>query len=63
MEDDRYCTVDEVPEKYGLSKANIHHIVKVNGIAKKKVGVRNLLSKRMWSVSWRKEPPKDYDFE
>lgn len=45
MEDDRYCTVDEVSEKYGLSKANIHHIVKVNGIAKKKVGVRNLLLK------------------
>lgn len=43
VEDERYCTVDEVSEKYGLSKANIHHITKVHGIGKKKVGVRNLL--------------------
>lgn len=43
VEDERYCTVDEVSEKYGLSKANIHHITKVHGIEKKKVGVRNLL--------------------
>ena len=43
MTDERYCTVDEVSEQYGLSKANIHHIVKVHGIEKKKVGVRNLL--------------------
>lgn len=43
MTDERYCTVDEVSEKYGLSKANIHHIAKVYGIEKKKVGVRNLL--------------------
>lgn len=43
MEDERYCTVDEVSEKFGLSKANIHHIIKVHGIEKKKVGVRNLL--------------------
>ena len=43
MADERYCTVDEVSEKYGLSKANIHHITKVHGIEKKKVGVRNLL--------------------
>ncbi len=43
MADERYCTVDEVSEKYGLSKANIHHIVKVNDILKKKVGIRNLL--------------------
>lgn len=43
MADKRYCTVDEVSEKYGLSKANIHHITKVHGIEKKKVGVRNLL--------------------
>lgn len=28
MTDERYCTVDEVSEKYGLSKANIHHITK-----------------------------------
>lgn len=43
MADERYCTVDEVSDKYGLSKANIHHITKVHGIEKKKVGVRNLL--------------------
>lgn len=43
VEDGRYCTVDEVSEQYGLSKANIHHIVKVHGIEKRKVGVRNLL--------------------
>ncbi len=43
MTDERYCTVDEVSEKYGLSKANIHHITKVHGIEKMKVGVRNLL--------------------
>ncbi len=41
--DERYCTVDEVSEKYGLSKANIHHIAKVHGIEKRKVGIRNLL--------------------
>lgn len=43
MEDERYCTVEYVSEKYGLSKANIHHIAKVHGIGKRKVGVRNLL--------------------
>lgn len=43
MADERYCTVAEVSEKYGLSKANIHHITKVYCIGKKKVGVRNLL--------------------
>ena len=43
MADERYCTVNEVSEKYGLSKANIHHITKVHGIEKKKVDVRNLL--------------------
>ena len=32
LADDRYCTVDEVAESYGLSKANIHHITKVHGI-------------------------------
>lgn len=41
--DERYCTVEYASEKYGLSKANIHHITKVHGIEKKKVGVRNLL--------------------
>lgn len=34
MADEHYCTVDEVSEKYGLSKANIHHIVKVNNCNK-----------------------------
>ena len=43
MEDDRYVTVEEAAGKYGLSKANLHHIVKVKGIGKVKVGVRNLL--------------------
>ena len=43
LADDRYCTVDEVSEKYGLSKANIHHITKVHGVEKRKVGVKNLL--------------------
>lgn len=43
MADDRYVTVEEVARKYGLSKANLHHIVKVKGIGKVKVGVRNLL--------------------
>ena len=43
LADDRYCTVDEVSEKYGLSKTNIHHITKVYGIEKRKVGVKNLL--------------------
>ena len=43
LADDRFCTVDEVSEKYGLSKANIHHITKVHGIEKRKVGVKNLL--------------------
>ena len=43
LADDRYCTVEEVSEKYRLSKANIHHITKVHGIEKRKVGVKNLL--------------------
>ena len=43
LADDRYCTVDEVSERYGLSKANIHHITKEHGIEKRKVGVKNLL--------------------
>lgn len=43
LSDDRYVTVEEVAGKYGLSKANLHHIVKVKGIGKVKVGVRNLL--------------------
>lgn len=43
MADDRYVTVEEAAGKYGLSKANLHHIVKVKGVGKVKVGVRNLL--------------------
>lgn len=43
MIDDRYVTVEEVAEKYGLSRANLHHIVKIKDIGKVKVGVRNLL--------------------
>ena len=43
LADDRYCTVEEVAEKYRLSKANVHHITKVHGIEKRKVGVKNLL--------------------
>ena len=35
------CALSDL--KYGLSKANIHHITKVHGVEKKKVGVRNLL--------------------
>ena len=40
-----YCTVEEVQRMYGLSSANICHIVKVKNIGKVKVGVRNLLLK------------------
>lgn len=40
-----YCTVEEVQHRYGLSKANICHIVKVKNIGKVKVGVKNLLLK------------------
>ena len=43
ISDERYVTVEFVAEKYGLTKANLHHIVKVKGIGKVKVGVRNLL--------------------
>lgn len=43
LSDDRYVTVEEAAGKYGLSKANLHHIVKVKGIGKVKVGVHNLL--------------------
>lgn len=40
-----YCTVEDIQCKYGLSKANICHIVKVKNIGKVKVGVKNLLLK------------------
>ena len=42
---DDYYTVEQVQEIYGYTKANIHHIVKVNNITKVKVGVKNLLLK------------------
>ena len=43
LADDKYCTVEETAEKYGLTKANLHHIVKVKVIDKNKGGIRNLL--------------------
>ena len=42
---DDYYTVEQVQNLYGYTKANIHHIVKVNHITKVKVGVKNLLLK------------------
>ena len=41
--DERYYTVEQVQQIYGLSSANICHIVKVKHIEKIKVGVKNLL--------------------
>ena len=43
MNDGRYYTVEQVQQIYGLSSANICHIVKVKHIEKIKVGVKNLL--------------------
>jgi excisionase family DNA binding protein len=43
LEDDNYCTVEQVQQLYGLTKANICHIVKVKHIEKTKVGRLNLL--------------------
>ena len=43
MNDGRYYTVEQVQHIYGLSSANICHIVKVKHIEKIKVGVKNLL--------------------
>ena len=43
LNDERYYTVEQVKEIYGLSSANICHIVKVKHIEKIKVGVKNLL--------------------
>lgn len=42
---DDYYTVEQVQQLYGYTKANIHHIIKVNNVGKVKVGVRNLLLK------------------
>ncbi len=43
VNDERYYTVEQVRQIYGLSSANISHIVKVKRIEKIKVGVKNLL--------------------
>lgn len=43
LNDERYYTVEQVQQIYGLSSANICHIVKVKHIEKIKVGVKNLL--------------------
>ena len=43
MESPDYYTTEQVMKKYGLTSANICHIVKVNRITKVRVGVKNLL--------------------
>ena len=43
LENDNYYTVEQVQQLYGLTKANICHIVKVKHIEKTKVGRFNLL--------------------
>ena len=43
LSDENYYTVEQVQELYGLTKANICHIVKVKHVAKTKVGRKNLL--------------------
>ena len=43
LEDENYYTVEQVQQLYGLTKANICHIVKVKHIKKTKVGRLNLL--------------------
>lgn len=43
VNDERYYTVEQVRQIYGLSSANISHIVKVKHIEKIKVGVKKLL--------------------
>ena len=43
LEDENYYTVEQVQQLYGLTKANICHIVKVKHIEKTKVGRINLL--------------------
>ena len=43
LADENYYTVEQVQELYGLTKANICHIVKVKHIEKTKVGRINLL--------------------
>ena len=43
MSDDSYYTTEQVQQLYGLTCANICHIVRVHHISKVKVGVMNLL--------------------
>ena len=43
LEDENYYTVEQVQQLYGLTKANICHIVKVKHIEKTKIGRLNLL--------------------
>jgi len=43
LADENYYTVEQVQELYGLTKANICHIVKVKNVTKTKVGRINLL--------------------
>ena len=45
MNDNNYYTTEQVQQLYGLTSANICHIVKVHHISKVKVGVKNLLLK------------------
>ena len=45
MSDDSYYTTVQVQQLYGLTSANICHIVIVHHITKVKVGVKNLLLK------------------
>lgn len=54
VNDERYYTVEQVQQIYGLSSANICHIVKVKHIEKIKVGVKTCFCAQMWSVSWLK---------
>ena len=43
--DENYYTTEQVQQLYGLTSANICHIVKVHHIGKVKVGVKDLLLK------------------
>ena len=45
MSDESYYTTEQVQQLYGLTSANICHIVRVHHISKVKVGVKNLLLK------------------
>ena len=45
VNDDRYYTTEQAAEKYGMTKSNVCHIVKIHNIKKIRVGVKNLLPK------------------